>query len=91
VSEGKPRAEGSAIIVKLFRGETPGEESSLLQAAITANPLPEGRGHVFLAGETARMRELRKALLDNGLERDHIFAMGYWRPGRFGGDETIRD
>jgi NADPH-dependent ferric siderophore reductase len=37
------------------------------------------------------MRELRKILLDRGLDREQIFAMGYWRPGRFGGDETIRD
>jgi NADPH-dependent ferric siderophore reductase len=75
----------------LFRGDTPGDQSRLIQDAVTANPLPPGRGHVFLAGETGRMRELRKALVASGLEREQIFAMGYWRPGRFGGDETIRD
>lgn len=75
----------------LFRGETPGAESRLIQDAILAEQLPQGRGQVFLAGETGRMRELRRALIDNGLDGEQIFAMGYWRPGRLGGDETIRD
>jgi hypothetical protein len=37
------------------------------------------------------MRELRQALMASGVAKEQIFAMGYWRPGRFGGDETIRD
>jgi NADPH-dependent ferric siderophore reductase len=75
----------------LYRGATPGEESSLLLDAIAAHPFPPARGEVFLAGESGRMRLLRHALLDRGLGPDQVFAMGYWRPGRFGGDETIRD
>jgi NADPH-dependent ferric siderophore reductase len=75
----------------LYRGQTPGQESDLLHRAIAGRDLPPGRGDVFLAGETGRMRELRKSLLERGLGKDQIFAMGYWRPGRFGGDETIRD
>lgn len=83
--------EADLDLIWLHRGGTPGEESRLLFETITSKPLPDGKGHVFLAGETNRMRELRKALLETGLDREQIFAMGYWRPGRFGGDETIRD
>lgn len=75
----------------LHRNGTPGEASDLLHRAIAGRELPRGHGDVFLAGETGRMRELRRQLLDRGLAREQIFAMGYWRPGRFGGDETIRD
>jgi NADPH-dependent ferric siderophore reductase len=75
----------------LVRGRTPGEESTLLRDALAAFALPEGNGDVFLAGETGRMREIRQALLARGVQREQIFAMGYWRPGRFGGDEVVRD
>jgi NADPH-dependent ferric siderophore reductase len=84
-------AQASVSLNWLFRGEVPGDQSRLIQDAVMADSFPQGRGDVFLAGETGRMRELRKTLLDRGLDREQIFAMGYWRPGRFGGDETIRD
>jgi NADPH-dependent ferric siderophore reductase len=84
-------SEAGVELTWLYRGATPGEESDLLRRAIAGQQLPKGRGDVFIAGETGRMRELRKDLLGRGLEREQIFAMGYWRPGRFGGDETIRD
>jgi NADPH-dependent ferric siderophore reductase len=84
-------APGSAEITWLFRAGVPAEESTLLHDAIQMAELPAGKGEVFLAGETARMREIRRSLLDRRLDREQVFAMGYWRPGRLGGDETIRD
>jgi NADPH-dependent ferric siderophore reductase len=85
------RSEAKVALVWLFRGDVPGNESKLIQHAVMSEPLPPGNGRVFLAGETGRMRELRQALMASGVAKEQIFAMGYWRPGRFGGDETIRD
>lgn len=84
-------AQATVELRWVFRGNLPGHESRELADAIAAEPLPPGRGDAFLAGETGHMRDLRKALLDRGFEREGVFAMGYWRPGRVGGDETIKD
>ncbi|MSQ24506.1 MAG: siderophore-interacting protein [Chloroflexi bacterium] len=91
-SERQPFDAQAAVEVNwLFRGKTPGDLSDLLIDALRDVNLPSGRGDVFLAGETGRIRALRQTLLAKGVARDQIFAMGYWRPGRLGGDEMVRD
>jgi len=50
-----------------------------------------GRGHAYVLGETATVRIIRHGLLARGLAKDQITAEGYWRPGRLGGHDHIRD
>ena len=50
-----------------------------------------GRGHAYLLAETATVRILRHGLLARGLAKDQITAEGYWRPGRLGGHDHVRD
>ena len=55
------------------------------------NSLPKGRGHAIIIGETSNVRAQRQHLLAQGLGKDQIYAEGYWRPGRIGGHDHIRD
>ena len=50
-----------------------------------------GHGHAYLLAETATVRIIRHGLLARGLAKDQITAEGYWRPGRQGGHDHIRD
>lgn len=50
-----------------------------------------GLGHAYVLGETATVRIIRRGLLARGLTREQITAEGYWRPGRQGGHDHIRD
>lgn len=52
---------------------------------------PPGRGHAYLIGETGTVRALRHGLLGRGFDKHQITAEGYWRPGRQGGHDHIRD
>jgi NADPH-dependent ferric siderophore reductase len=52
---------------------------------------PPSRGHAYVLGETATVRIIRHGLLARGLAKDQITAEGYWRPGRVGGHDHIRD
>jgi NADPH-dependent ferric siderophore reductase len=52
---------------------------------------PPGRGQAYLIGETSTVQTLRRGLLARGLDKDQITAEGYWRPGRQGGHDHIRD
>jgi NADPH-dependent ferric siderophore reductase len=60
-------------------GAAPGEA---LVEAVRATPLPPGRGHVFVHGEAAAVRELRRYLrAERGLDPDFTSISGYWRRG----------
>ena len=74
-----------------FRGETPAFASTLLPDAAAACPLPEGRGHAYLMGETGVVREVRKTLRLRGLEVAQVSSEGLWRPGRVGGHEHVTE
>ncbi|RBY90297.1 siderophore-interacting protein [Blastococcus sp. TBT05-19] len=64
----------------VHRGDAaPGEA---LVAAVTATPLPEGRGHVFVHGEAYAVRALRGHLRETcGLDPEWTSVSGYWRRG----------
>jgi NADPH-dependent ferric siderophore reductase len=74
----------------LPRGSAPGP-STITADAVAAFPLPPGKGHAYLLGETSNVRAQRHALLARGMVREQIYAEGYWRPGRIGGHDHIRD
>jgi NADPH-dependent ferric siderophore reductase len=67
-------------VVWVHRGDgVPGEA---LLAAVTAVDLPAGTGHVFVHGEAAMVRELRRHLrAARGLDPQFTSISGYWRRG----------
>jgi NADPH-dependent ferric siderophore reductase len=64
----------------VHRGDAaPGEA---LVTAVRAAALPEGTGHLFVHGEAAAVRELRRQLREtHGLPRELTSISGYWRRG----------
>lgn len=66
-----------------------GDDATL--AAIEGAPLPDGRGHAILMGETGTVRRQRHALVARGLSREQISSEGYWRTGRVGGHDHVDD
>jgi NADPH-dependent ferric siderophore reductase len=59
-----------------------GEPGAALVAAVRAADLPAGTGHVFVHGEAATVRELRRHLRDRrGLDPKFTSISGYWRRG----------
>jgi NADPH-dependent ferric siderophore reductase len=73
-------ATGGVELVWVHRGEAaPGEA---LVAAVRGAHLPEGRGHVFVHGEAAAVRELRRHMrAERGLNPEFTSISGYWRRG----------
>jgi NADPH-dependent ferric siderophore reductase len=58
------------------------DEGSALAAAVEALTLPDGPGYVWLCGESATVRRLRRHLVnDRGIEKNRIMFQGYWRYG----------
>ncbi|WP_328946497.1 siderophore-interacting protein [Streptomyces sp. NBC_00250] len=48
--------------------------------ALRADPLPDGRPYVWLAGETSAVRALRRHLVEEqGIDRHSVHFAGYWR------------
>jgi NADPH-dependent ferric siderophore reductase len=75
----------------LYRRGARSDESTLLIERVAAFPLPPEQGHVYLLGETRKVRTERQELIARGLDRNRISAEGYWRPGRVGGHDHILD
>jgi NADPH-dependent ferric siderophore reductase len=75
----------------LYRRGTRSDESNLLIDCVAAFPLPAGKGHAYLLGETRKVRAERQELIARGFDREQISAEGYWRPGRVGGHDHILD
>lgn len=62
-----------------------------LMDRLEAFDFPEGRGHAYVIGETGKVRQMRRSLIERGLEKDQVSAEGYWRPGRIGGHDHVKD
>jgi NADPH-dependent ferric siderophore reductase len=75
----------------LLRRGVPAGPSAIMANAVAAFSLPPGKGHAYILGETSNVRAQRHALLERGMTREQIYAEGYWRPGRIGGHDHIRD
>lgn len=73
--------QGAEIKWVSREGGEPGDPSLLL-AAVQTIELPEGDGYVFVAGESAMSKAVRKYLVDvRGHNPDWIKAAGYWQAG----------
>jgi NADPH-dependent ferric siderophore reductase len=74
--------DADAEVTWLHRdGRAAGNPAALVEAA-TAVPLPAGRGHAYLAGETTVVLRLRETLAARGLAPEQISAKAYWGRGR---------
>lgn len=80
---------GPAGVEIVWLDRSAGEDAA--SAALKTLPLPEGRVHAILMGETASVRAQRHALIARGLGRDQISSEGYWRTGRIGGHDHVDD
>lgn len=88
----QPLGETQATIDWLSRGGAPARPmSAALIERIAAYAPPEGRGHVYVLGETSTIRRQRHDLLARGFAKDQIFGEGYWRPGRVGGHDHLEE
>ena len=78
-------------LVYVHRTAERAEDDTGLSEHLEAFALPEGTGHAYVIGETGKVRQLRRRLIERGLAKEQISAEGYWRPGRIGGHDHIRD
>jgi NADPH-dependent ferric siderophore reductase len=79
-------APSSTTFEWLLRGAS---QNDALAERVKALPLPPGRGHAYVTGETSLVRACRHILLARGLAKEAIAAEGYWRPGRVGGHDHV--
>lgn len=70
---------------------TGGDEDMTIVREIEELILPEGSGHAYVIGQTAKVQQIRRGLVARGFDKRRISAEGYWRPGRQGGHDHIRD
>jgi NADPH-dependent ferric siderophore reductase len=66
----------------LYRGDTPAIDSTMLVDALTAAELPDGRGHVYIAGEVQVINAILRAALARGLTVDQVSPKAYWGRSR---------
>jgi NADPH-dependent ferric siderophore reductase len=59
--------------------------------ALSRAPLPDGRGHAYLAGEVSLVLALKAVLLGRGWDADQISAKAYWNRGRPNADRGEPD
>ncbi|HEY2215231.1 MAG TPA: siderophore-interacting protein [Acidimicrobiales bacterium] len=65
----------------LFRRGVEPASSTALITALQEMELPEGDGHVYVAGEMGVVAQIRRHLMDRGLTKDQISSKPYWRAG----------
>jgi NADPH-dependent ferric siderophore reductase len=66
----------------LYRGDTSAMASTMLRDTMIAADLPEGRGHVYIAGEVQVVNGVLHAAIERGLEREQISPKAYWGRGK---------
>jgi len=66
----------------VYRGDVPAIRSTMLVDALTAAELPEGRGHVYIAGEVQIVSAVLRAALARGLAVEQVSPKAYWGRGK---------
>lgn len=72
----------AAGVTWLYRGDVPAIASTRLADAMSAADLPEGRGHVYIAGEVQIVNAVMRAALAMGLTADQLSPKAYWGRGK---------
>lgn len=75
----------------IFRGGPAKPASPALIERFQSFQFPPGIGQAYIIGETSTVRAQRQGLIARGFDKARIAAEGYWRPGREGGHDHIRD
>ncbi|SDG02243.1 siderophore-interacting protein [Dyella sp. 333MFSha] len=71
------------LIQFLFRGRAANDEPSYLETALDSLPTLPGRGRVWIAGEAAVVKRLKRAAVDRwGPSGVTVHAAGYWKMGQ---------
>ncbi len=84
-------AEADVTLTWFHRNGPPTPGSPDLIAAFADFVPPDGRGHAYVIGETSTVQTQRRGLIAKGWDKSQISAEGYWRPGRLGGHDHVRD
>jgi NADPH-dependent ferric siderophore reductase len=66
----------------LYRGDVPAISSTMLADSVAGLELPEGRGHVYIAGEVQIVNAVARACLARGLEANQLSPKAYWGRGK---------
>jgi len=66
----------------LHRGDTQAISSDLLVDAMNSAELPQGRGHVYIAGEVQIVAAVQLAALSRGLAHEQLTPKAYWGRGK---------
>jgi NADPH-dependent ferric siderophore reductase len=72
----------AAEVTWLHRGGVPAIQSTMLVEAMIAAELPEGRGHVYIAGEVQIVSAVLRAALARGLAMEQLSPKAYWGRGK---------
>ena len=84
-------ADADVKLTWIHRNGPPEPSSPRLISAFETFEPPPGRGHAYVIGETSTVQIQRRGLIASGWDKSQISAEGYWRPGRLGGHDHVRD
>jgi NADPH-dependent ferric siderophore reductase len=77
-SERIPLVAPDGVEVRWLHGHDP----AVLVDAVSAEPWPDGRPHIFAHGEREAMKGLRDLFRERGVVRSELSLSGYWAQGR---------
>ncbi|MBV9894951.1 MAG: siderophore-interacting protein [Chloroflexi bacterium] len=66
----------------LYRGDVPAISSTMLADTVDSLELPDGRGHVYIAGEVQIVNAVLRACIARGLEPAQLSPKAYWGRGK---------
>jgi NADPH-dependent ferric siderophore reductase len=72
----------AAGVTWLYRGDVPAISSTMLADCVAGLELPDGRGHVYIAGEVQVVNAIARACVARGLEADQLSPKAYWGRGK---------
>src|SRR4051794_22394268 len=76
------RKAGQHQVTWLHRGAASARSSTLLKDALQAFDFPAGRGHVYLNGEVVLVSDLKRAVVERGLDAEQVSFKAYWGRGK---------
>jgi NADPH-dependent ferric siderophore reductase len=68
-------------VIWLVRGDTPATASTMLADTLAAAELPDGRGHVYMAGEVQVVKAILQVARERGFQPDQLSPKAYWGRG----------
>jgi NADPH-dependent ferric siderophore reductase len=91
LAERQPLRSAADVALDWAVRDCPAQPNDLLLGRLKGFTPPPGDGQAYVIGETSGVRAERQWLIASGWPRERITAEGYWRPGRIGGHDHVRD